>query len=312
MIIYSFLCKKLGRKVNKLHIVTCPLCSGNHLKPVMSCIDHFASGEQFEVWECVDCGFTFTQDVPVEAEIGRYYETPEYISHSDTEKGLMNKIYHVVRRFMLQRKVRLIERVSRLKSGRLLDIGTGTGYFPFTAQKSGWKVEAIEASEKARAFAKEHFHLDVQRDEAFETLADKTFDVITMWHVMEHIEHLNELWEQLHRLLKEQGVLVIAVPNHNSYDAKKYDSWWAAYDVPRHLWHFDPLVMKKMGEKHEFELAEQHPMPFDAFYVSMLTEKYKGSKQSFLKGLWTGCKGWLHALGDKEQSSSMIYVFRMK
>ena len=312
MIIYSFLCRKLGKEVNKLHIVTCPLCGGNHLKPVMLCTDHFASGEQFEVWECADCGFTFTQDVPVEAEIGRYYETPEYISHSDTEKGLMNKVYHIVRQFMLRKKVRLIERASHVKNGQLLDIGTGTGYFPFTAQKFGWKVQAIEKNAKARVFAQEHFHLDVQGDEAFDVLPDKTFDVITMWHVMEHIEHLNELWEQLHRLLKEQSILVIAVPNHHSYDAKKYGSWWAAYDVPRHLWHFTPSVIKKMGEKHKFELVEQHPMPFDAFYVSMLTEKYKGAKLPFLKGLWTGCNGWLHALRDKGQSSSMIYVFRMK
>ena len=123
-------CSKLGNKVNILKIDKCPLCGGNHFEEVMTCTDHYASGESFQICRCKDCGFQFTHPVPVEAEIGRYYETPDYISHSDTHKGLMNRVYHWVRRVMLARKARLVKHNSRLNQGSLLDIGTGTGYFP--------------------------------------------------------------------------------------------------------------------------------------------------------------------------------------
>ena len=159
---------------------------------------------------------------------------------------------------------------------------------------------------------KEHFELDVDTEDALAGYADHSFDAITLWHVMEHLEHLNETWEKLFKLLKERGVLIVAVPNPSSYDAEKYKEWWAAYDVPRHLWHFTPSVMQQFGVKHGFKLAEQHPMPFDAFYVSMLTERYKGSRLSFLKGMWTGLLAWFSSLAKKERSSSMIYVFRKK
>ena len=295
-----------------LKINTCPLCGGKHLGHAITCTDHYASGEQFSLVRCDDCGFIFTQGVPVETEIGRYYETPDYISHTDTRKGLMNRVYHEVRKYMLSRKAKLIKRTSGLSKGTLLDIGTGTGYFSNAMKERGWRVKAIEKSPQARAFAKEHFELDVDAEDALAGYADDSFDAITLWHVMEHLEHLNETWERLAGLLKERGVLVVAVPNASSYDAEKYKEWWAAYDVPCHLWHFTPSVMQQFGVKHGFKLAEQHPMPFDAFYVSMLTEKYKGSRLSFLKGMWTGMLAWFSSLVKKERSSSMIYVFRKK
>lgn len=295
-----------------LNINTCPLCGGKHLEHAITCTDHYASGEQFNLYRCNDCGFIFTQDAPVETEIGRYYETPDYISHTDTRKGLMNRVYHRVRKYMLSRKAKLIKHTSGLSKGSLLDIGTGTGYFGNAMKERGWRVKAIEKNAKARAFAKEHFNLDVDAEDALDMYADASFDAITLWHVMEHLEHLDETWERLAALLKERGVLIVAVPNVSSYDAKKYGAWWAAYDVPRHLWHFSPSTMQQFGAKHGFKLAEQHPMPFDAFYVSMLTERYKGSRPAFLKGMWTGLLAWFSSLAKKERSSSMIYVFRKK
>lgn len=295
-----------------LKINTCPLCGGQQLEHALTCTDHYASGETFEVVRCVQCGFLMTQNAPVEAEIGKYYETPDYISHSNTQKGLMNRVYHWVRQLMLSRKAVLVKRVSKMPKGTLLDYGTGTGYFAHTMMKKQWQVKAIEKSPQARAFAKEHFGLEVDAETALPHYSSDTFDVVTLWHVMEHLEHLNEMWETLRRILKERGVLIVAVPNPDSYDAQKYKEWWAAYDVPRHLWHFRPSVMQQFGVKHGFVLEERLPMPFDAFYVSMLTEKYKGSKLSFVKGLWTGTCAWFSALGKKERSSSMIYVFRKK
>lgn len=281
------------------------------MEHAMTCTDFYASGEQFQLCSCRECGFMFTQGAPVEAEIGRYYETPDYISHSDTKKGAMNAIYHRVRQYMLNSKARLVMRVSRcLSGGRLLDVGTGTGYFANAMDGRGWMVEAIEKNPQARAFAKEHFGLDVKPESALDGFAPGSFDVVTLWHVMEHLEHLNETWERLKELLTAKGVLVVAVPNCSSYDAQKYGSRWAAYDVPRHLWHFTPATIARLADKHGFVLAESHPMPFDAFYVSMLTEKQMGHSFSFLRGMWVGTAAWLSAQGNKERSSSMIYVFR--
>ena len=281
--------------MEKLSINACPVCGGAHLKRVMTCTDFYASGEQFELCSCEDCGFTFTQGVPVEAEIGKYYETPDYISHTDTRKGAMNTIYHYVRSYMLGRKARLVAREAHRKRGRLLDI-----------------VEAVEKSPQARAFAKEHFDLDVKPESALQEFAPGSFDVITLWHVMEHLEHLNETWEMLRELLTEKGMLIVAVPNCSSYDAERYGEYWAAYDVPRHLWHFTPGTIQQLASRHGFIMAARHPMPFDAFYVSMLSEKHRGSSCSFLKGMYVGTLAWFSTLGRKERSSSMIYVFRKK
>ena len=306
------ICKKLGIIVNKLNQNICPLCGKKHLAKAMTCTDHYATGESFDLFKCNDCGFLFTQSVPVEAEIGRYYESPDYISHTDTHKGLMNRVYHWVRKYMLSSKARLVKRQSHMKSGSLLDIGTGTGYFAQTMKEKGWKVSAIEKSPQARQFSKEHFNLDVDAPEVLNTYGTEIYDVVTLWHVMEHLEHLNETWETLFRILKDQGVLIIAVPNPTSYDAQKYKEMWAAYDVPRHLWHFSPSVMQQFGAKHGFVLAERRPMPFDAFYVSMLTEKYKKHRLPFLRGLLTGTQALMASLVTKDRSSSMIYVFRKK
>ena len=298
--------------MDRLKIDTCPLCSGQQLEHALTCTDYYASGETFEIIRCAHCSFLMTQNAPVEAEIGKYYETPDYISHSDTQKGLMNRVYHWVRQYMLSQKARLVKQAAKMPKGTILDYGTGTGYFANTMERKGWTVKAVEKSLQARTFAKEHFGLDVDAETALPHYQSETFDVVTLWHVMEHLEHLNEMWNTLHRILKERGVLIVAVPNPNSYDAKKYKEWWAAYDVPRHLWHFSPSVMQKFGAKHGFILEAEYPMPFDAFYVSMLTEKYKGSSLSFIKGLWTGTCAWFSTLGKKEYSSSMIYVFRKK
>ncbi len=298
--------------MKKLQIHACPLCGGTHLKGTMTCTDYFATGEQFERFSCEDCGFMFTQGVPVESEIGRYYETPEYISHSDTRKGMMNNIYHYVRSYMLGHKARLVVREAHRRKGRLLDIGTGTGYFLAAMLQRGWKVEGIEKSPQARAFASEHFALDVHPESALDTFEPGSFDVITLWHVMEHLEHLDETWSRIRELLTDKGVVIVAVPNCSSYDARKYGSGWAAYDTPRHLWHFTPASIQRWGAKHGFIMAARHPMPFDAFYVSMLSEKNLGKSGSFLRGVYTGTVAWFHALVRKERSSSMIYVFRKK
>ena len=288
------------------------MCGGTQLERTLTCVDHYATGEMFHLCRCAECGFLFTQDFPAETEIGRYYETPDYISHSDTKKGIVNRAYHHVRHYMLKRKARLIMNEAHRKEGRLLDIGTGTGYFPATMKALGWQVEALEKNALARNFAQTHFGLEIKPETALADYAPQSFDVITLWHVMEHLEHLNETWETLHSLLTDKGILIVAVPNCSSYDARKYGAYWAAYDVPRHLWHFTPSTIHRLAARHGFIMAERHPMPFDAFYVSMLTEKHMRHSCAFVRGMLTGVLAWFSSLVRKERSSSMIYVFRKK
>lgn len=290
----------------------CPLCNGSDIGKRFACKDFFATGEVFDVYECHGCGFVFTQNIPDEKEIGRYYESQSYISHSNTKKGLFNKAYHLVRAIMLQRKVNLMENLTLLKNGKILDYGAGTGYFARAMEKRGWDVTAIEKSPKARELSKREFGFEMHAEDYLEKIADKEFDIVTLWHVMEHIQDLDGFWDELYRIIDDTGIAVIALPNCKSHDAKRYRENWAAYDVPRHLWHFTPMTVMRWGEKHGFILERRITMPFDGFYISMLSERYKGSSLAGIKGLWTGFMGWLATGTRREASSSIIYVFRKR
>jgi len=295
---------------NKVHTDKCPICGSESLNKALTAVDRLVSQEAFEVWKCEACGFMFTQDVPDEQEIGKYYDSPEYISHSDTEHGFMNKLYHLARNMMLTAKAGHVTRATGLRQGWLLDIGSGTGYFAHMMTEWGWTVRAIEKSAQAREFAAKRFGLKSDGDEAFATLQDKEFDAITLWHVLEHLQNLDEMGENLYRWLKDEGAVIIAVPNYGSSDAKYYGADWAAWDVPRHLWHFTPDTMLRFAEKHGFKMVKMMPMPLDGFYVSMLSEQRLGHKFSFLRGLWKGFCAWVSSWFDKQKSSSMIYVLK--
>ena len=290
----------------------CPLCKSSAIKKRFACIDKFATGEQFDIYECTACGLAFTQDFPNEKEIDRYYESPAYISHSNTSKGLVNSVYHIVRKIMLQKKARKVEQLTGLKNGKLLDYGAGTGHFARIMKGRGWNVTAIEKNGKARELALKEFGFEMQPVEALEAIKEKELDVVTMWHVMEHIQEPDNMWRELYRILADTGVAIIAVPNSISYDALKYKEHWAAYDVPRHLWHFTPSTIAQWGERHGFVLDRQYTMPFDGFYISMLSEQYKGSRLHTIKGFWNGFKGWVAQWHRSSASSSIIYVFRKK
>lgn len=290
----------------------CPLCKSNAIKKRFTCIDKFATGEEFDIYECDNCGLAFTQNIPDEKEIGRYYESPSYISHSNTNKGFVNSVYHLVRMIMLRNKARLVERLTILKNGNILDYGAGTGYFARTMANRGWNVIAIEKSEKARELALKEFGFKMQNTDALADIKDKELDVVTMWHVMEHIQDPDKMWNELHRILDDTGIAIVAVPNSISYDAQRYKEHWAAYDVPRHLWHFTPSSIMRWGEKHGFLLEKQLTMPFDGFYISMLSEQNRGSRLHTIRGFWNGFKGWIAQSKRRSASSSIIYVFRKK
>ena len=286
---------------------TCPVCDNEHLTTFMECPDHFLSKEIFTIARCEKCGFLFTNPRPETDQLSAYYKSEEYISHSNTRKGFQNLIYQGVRNYTISRKLKLIENFK--KQGSLLDIGCATGEFLNYCQTEKWKVFGIEPDEAARQNAIKNYSLEIE-DEAFlNTIPPASFDVITMWHVLEHVPLLNERIVQLQKLLRPDGYLFIAVPNSDSQDAKLYGSFWAAYDVPRHLYHFTRETITRLFLKHSFSLVETVPMKFDSYYVSMLSEKYMHLNNSFFNGILSGFVS-NRAARKNGDYSSMIYVFR--
>jgi SAM-dependent methyltransferase len=273
--------------------------------------DSTVSGDLFPVLECSSCTLRFTDDVPGEQEIGKYYKSEDYISHTETAAGLVNSLYHRVRRYTLQQKRKLVESLTANKNGVLLDLGCGTGAFLDVMKKGGWMCKGLEPDVDARAIAISR-GLDVAPAEAFFTLPPQHYDVITLWHVLEHVHQLHEYVEQFNVLLKRNGVLLVAVPNYTSGDADHYQNKWAAYDVPRHLYHFSPASMRVLMGKHGFTVARVLPMWFDSFYVSMLSEKNYGKKGGLgmASGVLTGLRSNLRVVSDREKCSSLIYVIR--
>jgi 2-polyprenyl-3-methyl-5-hydroxy-6-metoxy-1,4-benzoquinol methylase len=274
------------------------------------CSDHSVSAKIFPISRCNSCGFLFTQDYPEITEIDKYYESPDYISHSDTSEGIINKIYHLIRRVMLLRKRNIIQKLTGLQKGALLDVGSGTGHFASLMKESGWDVKGIEINEKARNFSTRTFGLEVITPDNIASLQAGSFDCATMWHVLEHFYDPQKYITDVMTLLRPGGICLVALPNCSSLDAQHYGKFWAAYDVPRHLWHFNPHSFSLFVEKSRLSIECQLILPFDVFYISALSEKYKGSRWPFLKGIAWG--KWFASLTlfNRNKSSSVIYVIR--
>jgi 2-polyprenyl-3-methyl-5-hydroxy-6-metoxy-1,4-benzoquinol methylase len=289
-------------------LLICPVCKSEETHFVLKVKDHSVSGEIFDVFECAQCSLRFTKDGPSEENIGAYYQSEDYISHSNTRKGLINSLYHFVRKRTLSGKHHLIERSTGIKSGNHLDIGAGTGAFVQYMNLHNWKSAGIEPDEKAREKAQEFHDANLLPAPAFETLMPESFDAISLWHVLEHVHDLYPYLNQIRKLLKPSGLVFIAVPNYTSFDAMKYRSSWAAYDVPRHLYHFSPASMRWLLKVSEFQLKSIVPMWWDSFYISLLSEKYAESRFPMLNGFLTGALSDMKALNDKEKCSSLIYI----
>jgi 2-polyprenyl-3-methyl-5-hydroxy-6-metoxy-1,4-benzoquinol methylase len=286
----------------------CPNCDGDVFRPVRTCIDYTVSRESFEIVACPSCKLNFTNPRPAANEIGKYYDSPEYISHSNTKKGLVNSVYQFVRSIALKGKVKWIESLNP-KSKTLLDIGCGTGEFLNEIKNAGYMVIGVEPNQNARAMGVKNYGLSILEESGLKDIKPESFDVITMWHVLEHVHDLQNRVGQIKTLLSPGGYAIIAVPNCTSWDAQKYDSIWAAYDVPRHLYHFSPEVIKQMFIKQGFAHVKSLPMKFDSFYVSMLSSKYNRSTFPALAGLINGIRSNRNAKNDPERYSSVVYIF---
>ena len=285
-------------------IETCPLCQGKILKEFLTCRDYTVSGELFHVEQCQNCKFTFTNPRPTQETAGTFYLSSQYISHAIKSNGLMDRIYLIIRTFTMRWKFGLIK--SSLKGKSLLDFGCGTGTFASYCKSKGVEVYGIEPSLEARTKAIENF-------EAFEKLGhlpEKKYSVITLWHVLEHVYDLNETLQKLKNLLEETGTIFIAVPNYESYDARQYLENWAAYDLPRHVWHFSEQTMKRVLVKNGLRLVNKIPMKLDSFYVSLLSEKnIAGGKLSIFNSFKALMNGFASNWKAKQSInySSIIY-----
>ena len=266
------------------------------------CKDHLVSGEEFRLQLRSD--FEILETIPKPENVSAYYQSENYISHTDASKSFTDKIYQAVKNFMLLQKLKWIRKVS--KGNNLLDIGAGTGDFLVTAKKKEWNVAGVEPNTQARKLAQEK---GIELKEDLTQFKDASFDVISMWHVLEHVPDLDSQIENLARLLKPNGVAVIAVPNFKSFDAKHYRKFWAAYDVPRHLWHFSQQGITELFKKHNFKKIQTKPLVFDSFYVSLLSEKNKTGQPNMLRAFKVGLQSNLKAQNTSEYSS-LVYFFQ--
>ncbi len=290
------------------NVKKCPICHSENYSDWRSAIDHNVSGDTFKIVECNECSFRYTNPIPSENTIGEYYKSDNYVSHSSTKKGVINKIYHIIRKHAIKQKEGYAKQYSDGKS--ILDIGCGTGDFLGYCKSNNWDVLGLEPDEDARILALKNNNVSSKDISELKNLKENSRDVITMWHVLEHVYNLNEDIEEYKRILKPGGHIIVAVPNCSSHDAEYYKHHWAALDLPIHLYHFRPNDIKSLFTKHGMELIKIIPMKFDSYYISMISEKYKGG--NIISGFWRGFISNLKAKNKKNTFSSQIYIIKLQ
>jgi 2-polyprenyl-3-methyl-5-hydroxy-6-metoxy-1,4-benzoquinol methylase len=290
-------------------VKNCPVCSSLKFNKILTANDYLVSGESFEIMECEKCTLRFTSPIPSNIEIDNYYISDDYISHTGKGNSILNQVYRIVQYFTLWSKKKKVINFSQKKSGTILDIGCGTGKLLKVMKQSGWEINGVETNDSAREIAEINTgSVILNQADFFES--NKKYDVITLWHSLEHLNTLTRFLEKILLSLNANGVVMIAVPNYNSYDAEYYKQDWAAYDVPRHLYHFSPEAMVKLMEEFNFKLIQSKQLPFDPFYVSLLSELSVRKKHNIIKALLIGWKSYWHGRKGAERGSSILYVFK--
>ena len=280
----------------------CPVCTSHNINHIITAEDFLITREKFQIYSCDKCGLRFTNPRPNDDQLAGYYDSSEYISHSNESASLVDGLYKIARTFTLRRKRKLIEKLSLNK--RLLDVGCGTGHFIDYCQQHGWQVNGVEPNDIARTQAEDKTKIIIQHD--LSEIVDASYEVITLWHVLEHLSDLEQTMNQLKSLLAPGGVLIIAVPNFDAYEATVFDEYWAAYDVPRHLYHFNRKALAQLSKKHGLKIVRTYPMKLDSFYISLLSNKNKNNSNKYISSFITGLLSNIYALKSKNYSS-LIY-----
>ena len=283
----------------------CPVCKNSTFTPYIGCKDYLVSQIDFNIQACTSCGLRFTNPRPNKESIGEFYQSADYVSHNDQSAGIVNKLYRLVRQYTLRQKLNLIDSIYP-KKGKVLDIGCGTGLFLDTCQKNGWSIAGVEPDTNAREIAVTRLKENIVND--LSEIHDEQFDLITMWHVLEHVADLRETVQELNRRLRKGGTLLLALPNSDSHDAQYFKQYWAAYDTPRHLSHFTPSTINQLVSQTGFSLVDTKPMYFDSFYIGVLSTRNRDGRTNWLESIYQGIRSnWAgKRTGDY---SSLIYIF---
>ena len=287
---------------------SCPVCGNPDLTPFLQSNDYFLTKEEYTIVICGNCGMKFVNPRPDQIEIGKYYESSDYVSHDADHKSILNFLYKQVRAFSIKNKYQLVNNYARGK--KLLDIGCGTGEFIFFCKKNGFSVTGIEPGKKPRMFAQDEYKLDVYEETYLDKIIRPEFDIITMWHVLEHVHLLQERMNKIVEIMNPGGTLIVAVPNSDSWDARYYGKFWAAYDLPRHLYHFSQETMKTLTRNHGLIIEKIIPMKLDAFYISLLSEKYAKGKKNYFRAVVNGIRSNYFGSRNKKNYSSLIFVLK--
>lgn len=287
-------------------IKKCPWCDSEKTQLHLWVKDEFLSKEEFQIFECLHCGLLFTEPRPTKDKIGEYYKSEEYYSHQENKKGFIPKLYESIKAINLKAKYKIATK--GIKKGKVLDIGCGVGDYLHTMETEGWETIGIEPSEEAKAIAKKRMKAQIYSPEEIDELKNESFDLITMWHVLEHVDDLKTEIAHLEKLLKRGGRLVLALPNYKSYDANYYKEHWAAYDVPRHLNHFCKISIGNIFKNSHLKWIETTRLRWDAYYISFMSEQYKRHSLPLIKGAIRGLISNINAIKTREWSS-LVYIF---
>ncbi len=293
-----------------IHLSNCPACKNeSEISHFSICTDYFKSGEVFDIMKCNNCGILFTNPVPELDETSYYYDSDEYFSHKDKSKGLTGKLYLLLRKIAIRRKYKLVNRYKQ--KGIILDYGCGTGELAAYFSSNGWNAYGYEPGASATELLQEKQSVQIIQKDNFQAFKGY-FDVIMLWHVLEHVSDLYQTINWLRTALKDDGVLIIAVPNYRSRDAGIYKQYWAAWDVPRHLYHFDRDSLIHLFQRFDLDCFEHHALKMDAYYISLISEKYKYGHSNYFKALSNGFLSNRAGSRRNKNYSSILEVFIKK
>lgn len=294
---------------------SCPVCSGQVFESYLEVEDHSVSHGTFKIVRCKKCNFLFTNPRPAQEKIASYYDSENYISHHDEGDSVLSEVYNMVRKLAVRSKLNLLKKNDTEVEKEILDIGCGTGFFLSSCKEQNWTITGTEPDHDARLAARKNTGSPIYESIFDPEFHDRQFSSITMWHVLEHVHQLQETMTWIHHHLKPKGTLFIAVPNPQSYDAKLFGPYWAAYDVPRHLYHFTKETMEKLLQQFNFSIVDLKCMLFDSYYVSLLSNQYKYGKSKILNSILSGTLSNIKGFGTNlhnTNSSSIIYIAHKK